>query len=65
MADEKLLFCGNASQIDNTFWGRFCQLKLDVLGLNEDPLSISGQYGSNEIPNTPPILSVDHSSLDP
>lgn len=64
MAEEKLLFCPNASQIDSTFWGRFCKLKLEVLGLNEDPLPVSGQYGPNEIPNLNPILSVDHTSFD-
>ncbi|ODM99826.1 Ubiquitin-like modifier-activating enzyme ATG7 [Orchesella cincta] len=64
MAQEKLLFCPNSSQIDSTFWGSFCKLKLDVLGLNEEPLPISGQYGANEIPNINPVISVDHSSFD-
>ncbi|CAL8093061.1 unnamed protein product [Orchesella dallaii] len=64
MAEEKILFCPNTSQIDSTFWGSFCKLKLDVLGLNEEPLPISGQYGANEIPNLNPVISVGHSSFD-
>jgi hypothetical protein len=64
MASQKLMFSPFSSLISPTFWGKFDEVKVEVLKLNEDPVPIWGFYASHDMSDVNPILSVDNTSFD-
>ncbi|OXA51314.1 ubiquitin-like modifier-activating enzyme ATG7 [Folsomia candida] len=60
----KMMFAPFSSLISPTFWGKFDEVKVEVLQLNEDPVPICGFYAPHDMPGVNPIISVDNTSFD-
>jgi len=63
-AKSVLQFAPFSSAIDAGFWHTFSQLKLDVLGLNEDMRQITGYYCNSDADLLPPRVSIDYTAFD-
>ncbi|KAK3868936.1 hypothetical protein Pcinc_025714 [Petrolisthes cinctipes] len=65
MADPNILqFAPFSSAVDAGFWHHFTQLKLDVLQLSEEPVSVYGSYVNTDPPGLPSRLCVEYDALN-
>lgn len=59
-----LQFAPFSSAVDAGFWHKFTQLKLDVLHLSEEPISLVGSYVNSDASGLPTRLNVEYDALE-
>ncbi|XP_037086702.1 ubiquitin-like modifier-activating enzyme ATG7 [Pollicipes pollicipes] len=59
-----LQFLPFASSVDTGFWHKFSQLKLDVLCLKEEAVSLTGYFSNSAACGMPALFNVDSASFE-